>query len=47
MCKNSKFSLEQAMKGQMELKYSNALSLNTALDGEGWSTPPPASFPRE
>jgi len=26
------------------LNYSNALSLNSALDGGGWTTPPPGLF---
>jgi hypothetical protein len=42
-----KFTLEQAMKFQRE-RYSSTLSLTSALDEGGWSTPRPGRFtPRE
>jgi hypothetical protein len=35
-----KFTLEQAMKAQKRRRgYSSTLSLTSALDGGGWSTP--------
>ena len=38
-----KFTIEQATKAQKE-SYSSTLSLNSALDGGGWSTPRPGRF---
>jgi len=29
---------------EVELRYSSTLSLTSALDGSGWSTPRPGSF---
>jgi hypothetical protein len=40
-----KFTLEQATKAQRgEKRYSSTLSLTSALDGGGWSTPWPGCF---
>jgi hypothetical protein len=40
-----KFTVEQAMKAQIrEWRYSSTLSLTSALDGGGWSTPHPSRF---
>jgi hypothetical protein len=40
-----KFNLEQATKfPRGELRYNSTLSLTSALDGSGWSTPRPGGF---
>jgi len=39
------FTLEQATKAQREADYSSTLSLTSALDRVGWSTPRPGRFP--
>jgi hypothetical protein len=42
--KKVKFTLEQAMKAQRGSRDSSTLSLTSALDGGGWSTPRPGRF---
>ena len=41
---NVKFTLEQTTKAQGGERYNSTLSLTSALDGSGWSTPRPGRY---
>jgi hypothetical protein len=40
-----KFTLEQIIKARGEYRYDSTLSLTSALDKGGWSTPRQAALP--
>jgi len=42
--KKIKFNVEQATKAQRGVEYTSTLSLTSALDGGGWSTPHSGRF---